>query len=72
MDKKKELVFDPQMIANCREVACNMIISDEIARRLLNDSTTIDYQTKTKIYHPYFITCVFAFMSFISNQYVVA
>jgi hypothetical protein len=34
------------MITNCRELAGNMIIGDEIVRKKLNESTTIDYQTK--------------------------
>ena len=46
MDKKKELVFDPQTIANYRELAKDLVVSDEIVRRLLDKSTTIDNQTK--------------------------
>jgi hypothetical protein len=46
MNKKKEVVFDPQMVANYREMASNLVISDEIIRRLLDKSTTIDNQTK--------------------------
>jgi hypothetical protein len=46
MNKKKEVVFDPQMVANYREMASNLVISDEIVRRLLDKSTTIDNQTK--------------------------
>jgi hypothetical protein len=44
--KKKEIVFDRQMIANQREMAKDLVISDEIVRRLLDQSTTIDNQTK--------------------------
>ena len=34
------------MIANYREMASDLVISDEIVRRLLDKSTTIDNQTK--------------------------
>ena len=46
MDKKKERVFDPRMIDNYREMASDLVISDEIVRRLLDKSTTVDNQTK--------------------------
>lgn len=72
MNKKKEVVFDPQMVANYREMASDLVISDEIIRRLLDQSTTIDNQTKILlIYQPYFVKYVFVFISFISIQYVV-
>lgn len=37
------------MIANYREMAKDIVVSDEIVRRLLDQSTTIDNQTK--MYH---------------------
>ena len=46
MNKKKELVFDPQTIANYMEMASNIPVSDEIVKRKLDQSTTIDNQTK--------------------------
>ncbi len=39
-------MFDPQMIANYRKMASDLVISDEIIRRLLDQSTTMNNQTK--------------------------